>query len=55
MNFLEFFLEFFWKFFRIWIFVQVFGKEKFDLMTGGGGYKNRTLEAQGLRSLALKK
>ena len=32
------------------------GKEKFDLMTGGGGdNKNRSLEARGLRSLALKK
>ena len=30
------------------------GKEKFDLMTGGGD-KNRSLEARGLRSLALKK
>ena len=35
------------------------GKEKFDLMTGGGGGggggdKNRSLEARGLRSLALK-
>ena len=29
------------------------GKEKFDLMTGGD--KNRSLEARGLRSLALKK
>ena len=35
--------------------VQVLhGKEKFDLMTGGGGDKNRSQEAQGLRSLALK-
>ena len=32
----------------------VVGKEKFDLMTGGGD-KNRSLEAQGLCSLALKK
>ena len=39
----ELFLEFFWEFFRISIFVQVgvcgcadVGKEKFDLMTGGG-------------------
>ena len=31
------------------------GKEKFDLMTGGGGDKNRSLEARGLCSLALKK
>ena len=34
------------------------GKEKFDLMTGGGGGgggdKNRSLEARGLRTLALK-
>ena len=36
--------------------VQVLhGKEKFDLMTGGGGGdKNQSLEARGLRSLALK-
>ena len=34
----------------------VVGKEKFDLMTGGGGGdKNRSLEARGLRTLALKK
>ena len=36
------------------------GNEKFELMTGGdggdgGGEKNRSLEARGLRSLALKK
>ena len=31
----------------------VVGKEKFDLMTGGGD-KNRSLEARGLRTLALK-
>ena len=30
------------------------GKEKFDLMRGGGGDKNQSLEALGLRSLALK-
>ena len=30
-------------------------EEKFDLMTGGGGGdKNRSLEARGLRTLALK-
>ena len=48
--FLEFFFEIFWKFFwdffEISIFVQVgvcgcagVGKEKFDLMTGGGREK----------------
>ena len=37
--------------------VQVLhGKDKSDLMTGGGrGDKNRSLEARGLPSLALKK
>ena len=29
-------------------------KEKFDLMTGGGGDKNRLLEGRGLCSLSLK-
>ena len=32
----------------------VVGKEKFDLMTGGGGDKYRSLEARDLRTLALK-
>ena len=36
--------------------VQVLhGKDKSDLMTVGGGDKNRLLEARGLHSLALKK
>ena len=41
------------KFFWVWIFLQV-GKEKFDLMTGGGD-KIWSLEARGLRTLALEK
>ena len=70
-NFLEFFwnsfeilLEFFWKLSQVVYFrypegegVQVVvGKDKLDLMTGGGGGgdKNQSLEARGLRPLTLK-